>query len=207
MVAGGPPRAKTPSMIACARATSRWRRRSQSAGWCWTRSCRRTSWRRSSPPAWTAFWSDHRSSRQERALDPASKIIELLARPHRAVAEGVAQAKAVVEVPWDDVEVDVEHLLAGHFAVGEEEVDPFAAQAAPAQSPGNPLSDLKDPAAVGVIELGQVGGVAARDDEGVALRDGPDVEKGDHGLIFVDKAGARFAARDAAEDAVLFHLA
>ena len=117
-------------------------------------------------------------------------------------APGGADAHAVAREPGDDVEVNVEDVLAGRLAVGQEEVDPLAADPRCADRGGHALGHAHQVGGILGVQAGQGGGVGTGDHQQVARDGRANVHKGQGPLILVDQAGRLPAGDDAAKDAV-----
>ena len=118
------------------------------------------------------------------------------------MAEGGGDDDGVALEARDHVQVNVEDILAGRFAVGEEEVDTFAAQAGTAHGGRHALGDAKQVHAGGFVQLGQVGGVGLGDDQQVTRHHGIQVHKGQADVVLEDDTCRRLPCGNRAEDAI-----
>ena len=115
------------------------------------------------------------------------------------MAEGGVDDDGVALEARDHVQVNVEDILAGRFAVGEEEVDAFAAQAGTAHGGRHALGDAKQVHAGGFVQLGQVGGVGLGNDQQVTRYHGIQVHKGQADVVFENDTCRRLPGGDSAE--------
>jgi hypothetical protein len=111
------------------------------------------------------------------------------------------QAQRVVLVARDHVDVEVEDRLPGRRPPAVHEVHAVGAEAL-ARAAGESLRRRHHGREVVLGDLAEVGGVAARDDEGVAAGRRVDVHERDRALVVGDDRPGQLARDDLAEDAV-----
>jgi hypothetical protein len=92
------------------------------------------------------------------------------------------------------------HLLPGSGAIGEEKVDSLAADIGPADRCRQSHAYLKYLAPHRLVQICQIWGMLAWDDQDVAGIDGLDIHKGHDTLILVYHAGRGLASQDLTED-------
>ncbi len=86
-------------------------------------------------------------------------------RPARRAVVVDPQGEPVAAEPGDHVKVDVEDLLPGRLAVGQEEIDAFGAEGACLDGVGHPQGDFHHPAARRQREIAERRGMPFRSDE------------------------------------------
>lgn len=150
-----------------------------------------------------------RDGRAKRELGPdlpesGCGLVELGTWSDRVVGRE-AQAEAIAFEAGKDVEMEMEDLLAGSLALGEEEVDAFATKNRAPQSCCRKLPDLEELRAVFGIEVGETFSVSPWDDQHVAGHDWLDVHKRHRPLVRMDDADLGFAGDEATDQAVTRH--
>ena len=113
-----------------------------------------------------------------------------------------AEPEAVAVEAGNDVEMDVEDVLARSLAVCEQEVDALTSQAGRSKTACRGLGDSKHPRPVLRVQLGERRRVRSRDDEDVPRLDRREVHERERPLVLVHDAHLAVAGREQAEDAL-----
>ena len=89
---------------------------------------------------------------------------------------------------WNDVEVDVEDVLAGGLPVCQKEVHSLAPKRRSSERGRGELPNSEEVCPVVGIKVGEMRGVLARNDEQVAANERLDVHEHDGSVVLVDDA-------------------
>ena len=112
-------------------------------------------------------------------------------------------AETIASKPWQDVQMDMEDLLASCLSVGQKEIDTIRIQTRTSNSCRDPSSCFEECAAGARLELGEISCMMERDYEHVPSVDWTDVHDRDAPLVPIDDAGFSAAGDDFAEHAVV----
>jgi hypothetical protein len=115
------------------------------------------------------------------------------------VVRADAEAKAIAPKPRDDVQMDVQDLLAGCLAIGHIQIHSLALDARPPHGLGQLHTHLEDIATGFPIQLGQAGGMNARHYQEMPRVHRPHVHERYDLLVGVDDAGRGHPLHDTAE--------
>jgi hypothetical protein len=112
-------------------------------------------------------------------------------------------AETIPLKPWQDVQMDMEDLLASRLSVGQKQIDTIRIQTRTSNSCRDSSSRFEECAAGARLELGQVSCMMKGDYEHVPSVDWTDVHDRDAPLVPIDDAGFSSAGDDFAEHAVV----
>jgi hypothetical protein len=111
--------------------------------------------------------------------------------------------ETIASKPGQDVQMDMEDLLASRLSVGQKEIDTIRIQITPSNSCRDLSSCFEERAADALLEFGQVCRMMERDYENVPGVDWTDVHDRDALLVPVDHTGFSSAGDDVAEHAIV----
>jgi hypothetical protein len=121
-----------------------------------------------------------RAAPVESPTDLRARLLERSARGQLLVVGSEPQSEPIARKTRENVEMHVKHLLHRGLAVGQEEVDSLATEAAGADCGGNSLCFLHQTACGRRVEVGEIWSVTNRNHEHVTWIYGLNVhERGD----------------------------
>ena len=138
----------------------------------------------------------------QRLTYPLGDFIERPAGRAVLVVRRELKPKTVGLIAWDDVQVEVKHLLASRLAVGDEPVDTIAFHGV-VQGSRDPGSCPKQVLAHVWRQVCDSLHVGRRDQQGVTTRHRLDIEESQECAVSKHDAGWQLASDNLAEDAVL----
>ena len=112
-------------------------------------------------------------------------------------------AETIPSKPWQDVQMDMEDLLASRLPVCQKQIDTIRILSRASNSCRDSSSCFEECAAGAHLELGQVSCMMEGDYENVPGVDWTDVHDRDAPLVPIDDAGLSSAGDDFAEHAVV----
>jgi hypothetical protein len=116
-----------------------------------------------------------------------------------------SQGEPVIREAGENMQVNVEHLLPGDLAIGEERVHSLATHPGVPKRPGDPLGDREQMPTGLFIEIVDRYDVFDQDDEDVSRIDRLDIHERAAPLVAKDDACWCASSHDITEDAVAHH--
>ena len=116
-------------------------------------------------------------------------------------------AEAVTRETGEDVQMEVEDLLEGGLAVGEEHIHALTAQPGPPQRPADAVADPPDVHAGFLVQVLQARGVQPGHNKDMPGRHRPQVHEGHHAIIGEGHARLRLTGNDGTKNASTLILA